>query len=152
MQGQQNRWPQRVTTGSWADSRQILQSKQPMLFPGSIVSLLPEVDFHSLAKYCSKTMDLFEQILFRDKRSLGLTREKEKLRDRSSVLQGMKWMKYPQNALNAPTLFNHYWIYLKLCQESKQEDPTNSLRDMKKGQNEDATQERKRNEGPTTLL
>lgn len=81
-----------------------------------------------------------------------MTREKEKVRDRSPMLQGMKQMNCPQNKYYTPTLSNLHRIYLQLCQESKQEDPTNSLGDMEKGQNEDAPQERKRNEGPTTLL
>lgn len=65
-----------------------------------------------------------------------MTREKEKVRDRSPMLQGTKQMNCPQNKYYTPTLSNLHRIYLQLCQESKQEDPTNSLGDMEKGQNE----------------
>lgn len=69
MQGQQYKWPQRVTTGSWAESKQMLQSKLPLEF--SEAASEAEMAFHffwsetspsdsccaaSSGKSCSKAM------------------------------------------------------------------------------------------------
>lgn len=60
MQGQQYRWPQRVTTGSEAKSKQMLQSKPPEMFSVSgSAAAVAEMDFQSWAKHGSNAIEFY---------------------------------------------------------------------------------------------